>query len=73
MNLFFSILEAFVLKTIFNKDEYNFSSKNFNPVKLVVMAVLILNTIILIFFFYKMSNMYTIIEKECPAVLKKTK
>jgi hypothetical protein len=70
MKIFFIVLENFILKLFFHKDEYDIKNKNFNPVKAVVMAILITNNILGVYFFTKTLKLYNLIEKECPGAIE---
>lgn len=70
--MYFKLLELLILKVMFNKDEYNFKSKSFNPIKVVTTLILIANLGFTIYLFNKLFTIYIIMEKQCPgAFIKK--
>lgn len=69
--IYWKILESFLLKTLFSKDEYNVNSKLFNPLKLIVIIVLVLNVVLTFYMFIKLNKIYATVETECPVVLNK--
>ncbi|EKD89665.1 MAG: hypothetical protein ACD_33C00014G0007 [uncultured bacterium] len=69
--MFFKFLELFILKNIFSKDEYNFNSKNFKPLKLFTIIFLVLNLFFTIFLLNKFIHIYKVVKTECPRVLEK--
>ena len=42
IKMYFKILELFILKTLFNKGEYNITSKEFNPIKFFIILLLVI-------------------------------
>ena len=68
--MYFKLLETFVLKILFARDEYNISSKNFNPVRLVLISLLVLNVPFSVYLLNKIEVLYTAIEKEYPGAIK---
>lgn len=67
--MYFRILETFLLKIIFSKDEYNIASKSFNPVKFTVILLLVANVPFTIFLVMKFHKFFLMVQKMCPAVL----
>lgn len=70
MLIYFKILETFILKVLFSKDEYNLRSKNFNPVKVLIIALLLVNVVFTIYLYSKLSDSYEIINKFCPLLIE---
>lgn len=67
--MYFRLLETFLLKIIFSKDEYNIASKSFNPVKFVVIMLLVLNVPFTIFLVMKFHKFFLMVQKMCPQLL----
>ena len=65
---YFKLLEIFVLKVLFGKDEYNITSKHFNPLRLTVISILVLNLFFTVYLLSKLNNVYHQVEALCPAV-----
>ena len=68
--MYFRLLETFVLKILFSKDEYNITSKNFNPIRFFVISVLVLNLIFTIYLLTRLNHVYVKIETFCPAAIE---
>lgn len=68
---YLKILEVFVLSVLMDKTEYNFSHKNFKPIKLVTIVLLIANLIFTVYLLMVLNRTYNVIEKECPVVFEK--
>lgn len=67
--MYLKILEAFILKTLFNKGEYNIGSKEFNPIKFFTIIVLVLNVIFTFYLLGQLSKVYDVIQAKCPQIL----
>lgn len=66
MIMFFKLLELFLLKLLFNKDEYKFNSKNFNPIKVFTIVILFFAAIFNIYLIIKVNNFYNEVIAKCP-------
>jgi len=71
MLAFFKFIEIFIFKILFNKDEYKINSKNFNPIKVFTITVLLFNLIFSIFFIIRLNEIYNELKVECPEYIKK--
>lgn len=71
--MYFKLLEVFILKTLFNKGEYNFASKEFNPIKFFTILLLVGNAVFTIYLLTQFSKVHDIIEKKCPQILTEKK
>lgn len=71
--MYFKLLEIFILRTIFSNEEYNITSKNFNPIKFFTILLLIGNVFFTIFLLNQVSKLYDKVNKECPSVLIESK
>lgn len=69
--MYFRILELFLLRTFFNKDEYNFNSKFFNPLKIVFVIIMVTGFASSIYLYTKLSKVYTVIEIYCPELARR--
>lgn len=67
--MYLKILEGFLLKILFNRDEYNITSKHFNPVKFIAIMLLVLNVPLTIFLVVKFNKFYLMVEQMCPKLL----
>ena len=67
--MYLKLLEIFILKTLFHKGEYVFSSKDFNPIKVFSILLLVINVIFTIYLLVQFSKIHDIIEKKCPQIL----
>ena len=70
MLIYFKLLELFILRTLFNKDEYNFKSKFFNPIKLFSVGLLFIGFLFSFFLLNKLSDAYLVIKLHCPNIAK---
>ena len=66
--MYFKILEIFILKTLFNSGEYNITSKDFKPIKFIIISFLVSNVFFTFFLLSKLSHIHEHIEKNCPSV-----
>lgn len=71
MLAFIKFIEIFILKILFNKDEYKITSKNFNPLKVLTITILLFNFFISFYLIYKLNIIYNELNKECPEYIKK--
>lgn len=71
MLAFIKFIEIFILKILFNKDEYKITSKNFNPLKVLTITILLFNVFISFYLIYKLNIIYNELNKECPEYIKK--
>lgn len=71
MSAFIKFIEIFILKILFNKDEYKITSKNFNPLKVLTITILLFNVFISFYLIYKLNIIYNELNKECPEYIKK--
>lgn len=69
MLIYFKLLETFVLRVLFGKDEYNLRSKNFNPVKVLIISLLLLNVPFTGYLYAKLSDSYELIHRFCPLLI----
>lgn len=67
--MYFKILELFILKILFAKGEYNITSKNFNPIKILTISFLVCNVFFNIFLLSKLSGLYIRVTNHCPDIL----
>jgi len=70
--MYFRLLEIFILRTLFAKDEYNFTSKAFNPIKLFIILILVGNLIFTIYLLNRLHTIHHIIYERCPELLSLT-
>lgn len=68
--MYFKILEHFILRVLFHKDEYNITSKNFNPIRFFSIMFLVINAFFTCYLLYKMNGLYERIDSFCPAVFQ---
>jgi hypothetical protein len=68
---YFTVLHMFISSVFFNKDEMSFKSKNFNPLKIVVIAALLVNVWFSFYLLSVLSRAHDRIEQECPKVFVK--
>lgn len=66
---YFKILESFLLRTLFSQGEYNITSKNFNPLKLVLIFILLANVGFTVYLMNRMAHIYELIKHSCPTIL----
>lgn len=71
--MYFKILEAFILKTLFNKGEYNFTSKEFNPIKFFTILLLVVNVGFTFYLLNQMSKVHDVIQEKCPQIFTEKK
>jgi hypothetical protein len=68
--VYFKLLETFVLKILFSKDEYNITSKNFNPIRFFVISVLVLNVFFTVYLLTRLNHVYVKVQTFCPAAIE---
>lgn len=68
--MYFKLLETFVLKILFSKDEYNITSKNFNPVRFFAITVLVLNVFFTFYLLSRLNHVYVTLETTCPNAIE---
>jgi len=68
---YFKLLEIFLLKLLFKKDEYKINNKNFNPIKVIIITILLLISLIGIKSLVNLNKLYKLVEKECPKIIEK--
>ena len=66
---YLKILEVFVLSILMDKTEYNFFHKNFKPLKLVTVIILVGNLFFTGYLVMVLDRTYKKLEKACPQVL----
>ena len=71
--MYFKLLEVFILKTMFNKGEYNFASKDFNPIKFFTILILFVNVIFTVYLLVQFSKVHDVIQKTCPQIFEAKK
>lgn len=59
----------FILIILFHKDEYNFKSKNFNPIRVLFIMFLVICTGGFFYLIVKMVHIYQVISTACPEAL----
>jgi len=70
--MFLELFKLFFKNIIpLNEEEYNIKSHKFNPLKIVTVAILVASLVFNVIIVSKLSSFYTVINKECPSVLKK--
>jgi len=62
------LFEIFLLQTLFGKDEYKVNSKNFNPLKILIIFIIILNNIVLTIFSIKAYSYISYLESNCTDI-----
>lgn len=67
---FFTALKYFVSAVLIDKGEYNFRSKKFNPVKVMINFILIGNLWFTGFLLTKLYHIQQVIEVNCPSIFK---
>ena len=63
---YFTALQIFITSVLFNKSEFNFKSKNFNPVKIVIVIALIMNLWFTIYLLMTLNKVHDRIQIMCP-------
>lgn len=71
--LYLRVLERFLTSVLLSKDEYNISSKHFNPLRLLVTTFLVMNVGLTIFLMSNMVTVYDVLDTTCPGVIDKIK
>lgn len=69
-SVYFKLLETFVLKILFSKDEYKISSKHFNPIRFFVIMMLVLNVPFTVYLLSRLNHVYVKVETMCPVVIQ---
>lgn len=71
--MYFKILEAFILKTLFNKGEYNITSKEFNPIKFFTIILLVANVFFTGYLMVQLNKVHDVIQERCPQIFTEKK
>ena len=71
--MYFKILEAFILKTLFNKGEYNITSKEFNPIKFFTILLLVANVFFTGYLLVQLNKVHGVIQEKCPQIFTEKK
>lgn len=66
------ILEVFVLSVLFQKDELNFRHKNFKPLRVLFLLVVLLNFLFTGFLIKKLYVAHEAIRTTCPYLYSET-
>ena len=62
-------LQAFIVSVLFKKDDYNFTKKTFNPVKVIINTLIIGNIWFTGYLIVTLQHVQKVVEDKCPAVL----
>jgi uncharacterized protein YacL len=68
---YFTALQIFITSILFNKSEFNFKSKNFNPVKIVIIIALLINLWFTLYLLNTLNRVHNKIEQVCPQIFIK--
>ena len=62
-------LQAFIGSVLFRKDEYNFTKKTFNPVKVVINMLILANIWFTGYLILTLRHVQVVVEASCPTVI----
>lgn len=62
-------LQAFIGSVLFKKDDYNFTKKTFNPVKVIINTLIIGNIWFTGYLIMTLQHVQKVVEEKCPAVV----
>lgn len=62
-------LQAFIVSVLFKKDDYNFNKKTFNPVKILVNALILGNIWFTGYLIVTLQHVLKVVESSCPTVI----
>ena len=65
-------VQAFIVSVLFKKDDYNFTKKTFNPVKVIINTLIIGNIWFTGYLIVTLQHVQKVVEEKCPAVLPST-
>lgn len=65
-------LQAFIISVLFKKDDYNFTKKTFNPVKVIINTLIIGNMWFTGYLIMTLHHVQKVVEEKCPAVVPST-
>ena len=65
-------LQAFIASVLFKKDDYNFSKKTFNPVKVLINMLILGNVWFTGYLIVTLYHVQRVVESSCPAVIDGT-
>lgn len=68
---YFTALQIFITSILFNKSEFNFKSKSFNPVKIVIIIALLINLWFTLYLLNTLNRVHNKIEQVCPQIFIK--
>lgn len=66
---YISALQMFIVTVLFDKGEFNFKNKNFKPIKVMVIFVLIANVWFSAYLLNSIHRIQKRVEKDCPTIL----
>ena len=62
-------LQAFIGSVLFKKEDYNFTKKTFNPVKVIINTLIIGNIWFTGYLIVTLQHVQKVVEEKCPAVV----
>lgn len=65
------LIETFLLRVFFKKEEYDIKSKEFNVFKILLFTVMVTLSSASIYFIYKLIHLYNYINTNCKSCLEK--
>lgn len=68
--IFLRALFQFITVAVFKEGELRFNESTFNPVKIVMISLLIMYVIFSIVFMYKLFSIYVDLETTCPGITR---
>lgn len=68
MFTYLKILQVFVLSILFQKDELNFKSKSFKPVKILLVMLAAANVSLSVYLVKTLYRVHNVIVAECPQI-----
>ena len=62
-------LQAFIATVLFKKDDYNFTKKTFNPIKVLINALILGNIWFTGYLVVTLQRVQKVVESNCPAAI----
>lgn len=67
--MYLKIVNKFLTGILFSRDEYNVGSKHFNPLRVIVVLILVGNLIFTVYLIRHIVTIHDRLKEVCPSVL----
>lgn len=67
---YLKLLEVFVLSVLMDKTEYNFFHKNFKPLRVIAISILVGNLFFTFYLVSVLNKTHQLLEQSCPQIFE---